>query len=137
MPLVIPVLTRGYVIQAVGTSDTGSVTTVETNYAGLSSITFSLPDSRRLFILVDVTFFSSVAGDEVRTQLYDGATSLRSRYVTVPVAGRSTPATFFYSAVFAAGSHTLKVTGYRTVGTGNVTLQANTNPVIVTDLSAT
>lgn len=115
----------GYLATATPAADTTGITTTETNINNLASVAVTAGTSRRVEITIDLGMFSSVANDEVRVRVYDGATAIIDKFMTMPnAANRSTPFCSVTNLSGWSGAHTLRVTAVRSTGSGSITVQA-------------
>lgn len=98
------------------------------------TLTVTLVASRRIRIVGDVSFTSSVAADNALLLILDGATTLNQRTVAIPAI--TTPNSYGcrVEAVVqpSAGSHTYKLQAQRNGGSGNITMVASaTQPAFI------
>lgn len=116
---------KGQVVNAVPTADTSGVTTTETNLNGMGAVTATMKGTgRRVKVSLDLGVLSTVAGDEVRVRVYDGATTIIDKFMTLTNAGRAQPlqGAFIIQSNWS-GSHTLRATMVRSAGSGSLTMQ--------------
>jgi hypothetical protein len=107
------------------TANQGTFTT-EVDLTGLS-VDVTVAANRRIRITGSCLMLSSVTTDEVILRIKEGASVLRHDGQITNAANGANLYHVERILTPSAGAHTYKLTGARTVGTGNVTMYANTN----------
>jgi len=102
--------------------------TADTDLTGFSA-TVTVPAGRRIRVSVQATLSGTVAGDEVRLNLKEGASLLNLGQLVIGTGGKSQVVEFDTILSPTAGTHTYKVSLQRFTGTGTVTLIAD--PAVV------
>ncbi len=130
----LPLGTLGY---AQVTADQTGITT-EVDLTGLS-VTVNVADGRRIKISTQLYPYSTVDNDTVLAAIKEGTTTLCS--TEYPKLSNANAATLSFSIVITptAGTHTYKITGQRSAGTGSITfLAATVRPafILVEDIGA-
>lgn len=117
-----------------------NVTTEPTDIPGMA-VTFTVPAGRRIRVTAKQHLSSTVAGDRVTLRIAEGGTELNAVFMTLGIANSGEDLFISHVLTPAAGTHTYKLQGGRSAGTGTVTTYTNppvdSNYLLVEDITGT
>jgi hypothetical protein len=108
---------RGVMGRAIATSAMLFTSATPTDFAGLSA-TFTAVANRYYKVSFSIGAMTGTAANRLVIEIREGSTILSQFYIEVTALGR--PISGYYTGTFTAGSHTLKLVGYRDTGANNI-----------------
>lgn len=115
-----------------------NVTTEPTDVPGMA-VTFTVPAGRRIRVTAKQHLASTVAGDRVTIRVAEGGTELNAVFLTMGLANAGEDLYVSHVLTPAAGTHTYKLQGGRSAGTGTVTTYTSppidSNYLLVEDIT--